>query len=267
MSVVSKVYDDGSLFRMQAKWQPDPTMPRKRKAIPQRASAHVRPARIVTQAHIDRKLAESRARCEHKLAGLKRDLAYAYGRLKSKNEPALVMPKWELRISELKSLIRNQEEKLARSEPALSARQQPVHPAPIVQDVALSVPVPSQRTTMVACAPSRDGQAAFRAAVLDAYGKCAVTGCHDRDALQAAHVIPYVDERSHVLSNGLCLRADVHCLYDRDLLRIGADMVVWVSPEVKSAEYRALHGVQVAVPALHRHRPCPILLSERHKHL
>jgi hypothetical protein len=85
----------------------------------------------------------------------------------------------------------------------------------------LPVPAPSERVRPgdVNYA-SREGQDAFRALMLRAYGRCAVTGSTVEAALEVAHIIPYVDPRSNLISNGLCLRADIHRLYDRDMLRI-----------------------------------------------
>lgn len=133
--------------------------------------------------------------------------------------------------------------------------------------VALSVPTPSERQSPGVSAPSREGQTQFRATIIAAYGQCAITGCRDEPALQAAHIIPYVDERSHVVRNGICLRADIHCLYDRDMIRIGADGSVWVSDAVSSPEYRFLHGRVIAVPADAGNRPCRTLLAQRHKYV
>lgn len=147
---------------------------------------------------------------------------------------------------------------------SLSATQLPI---PILEPVALSVPVPADRATRTVCVPSREGQARFRAMVIAAYGKCAVTGCQDEVALQAAHIIPYVDERSHVIRNGICLRADIHCLFDRGLVEIGADCTITVDDSVRSADYRALHGRVAIMPDCVDDRPCAVLLTERSKHL
>jgi hypothetical protein len=113
-----------------------------------------------------------------------------------------------------------------------------------VPPVDLGVPLPAERVKPVDVTyPSREGQQQFRSMILQAYGRCAVTGCQDEAVLQAAHVIPYVDARSNVLQNGICLRADIHCLYDRNLIRIRADGLVWVDPAVRS--YRDLDGTRI----------------------
>lgn len=131
----------------------------------------------------------------------------------------------------------------------------------------LSVPVPSDRQGGQRAQPSREGQSRFRSMVISAYGQCAITGCRDEAALQAAHIIPYVDDRSHALHNGICLRADIHCLFDRNLIGVSAECAVWVSAVVTTPEYRALHGKPIAVPPDQDSRPCMVLLSGRHKYI
>lgn len=67
----------------------------------------------------------------------------------------------------------------------------------------------------------REGQAAFRQAVLDNYGgRCCVTGCRERLVLEAAHISPYSGRLSNHPSNGLCLRVDIHRLFDGFLISI-----------------------------------------------
>jgi hypothetical protein len=66
---------------------------------------------------------------------------------------------------------------------------------------------------------ARQGQFAFRSALLEAYqGRCAVTGCDATAALEAAHLRPYRGPDSNTVTNGLLLRADIHTLLDLRLL-------------------------------------------------
>jgi hypothetical protein len=67
---------------------------------------------------------------------------------------------------------------------------------------------------------SRDGQVAFRARLIDFYGRCALSGCTTLTALEAAHVRPVASHGSDDPSNGILLRADLHKLFDADLLAI-----------------------------------------------
>lgn len=147
-------------------------------------------------------------------------------------------------------------------EPAETRLEPMPQPAPVVD---LSVPLPAERARLEDVTyPSREGQQKFRADVLAAYGKCVVTGCQDEAALEAAHVIPYVDQRSNVIGNGICLRADIHRLYDRDLIRITPDGVVMVSKAVKSGPYRHLHGKRVAIDGVW---PDQELMAVRHRYV
>ena len=55
---------------------------------------------------------------------------------------------------------------------------------------------------------------------MDAYGgRCAITGYDVEEALQAAHIVPYLGPQSNTVNNGLLLRADVHNLFDSTYFR------------------------------------------------
>lgn len=70
----------------------------------------------------------------------------------------------------------------------------------------------------------RQGQSRFRDDLLQAYGgRCAITGCTIEEILQAAHIMPHRGEHTNHVQNGLLLRADLHTLFDLDILRIDAD--------------------------------------------
>ena len=112
----------------------------------------------------------------------------------------------------------------------------------------------------------RRGQAAFRAALLEAYGgKCCVTGCALTHALEAAHIAPYRGDHSHHVQNGLLLRSDIHTLFDLGLLVITEGYRVKLSTlALEDDSYANLEGKQLILPddqtrlpsldALGRHR-------------
>ncbi len=57
----------------------------------------------------------------------------------------------------------------------------------------------------------RLGQGGFRAEVTDAYGRrCAVSGERTLPVLDAAHIRPFREMKSHDVRNGLLLRSDIH---------------------------------------------------------
>ena len=97
----------------------------------------------------------------------------------------------------------------------------------------------------------RQGQPAFRKALIDAYdGTCAITGCAVTAILEAAHVHPYRGEHTNVVSNGLLLRTDIHTLFDLRLIAIDPDtLTVLVSPDLDGTEYAQLQGRVVHQPS------------------
>lgn len=103
----------------------------------------------------------------------------------------------------------------------------------------------------------RRGQPAFRRALLAAYGgRCAITGCDAEDALEAAHIIGYLGPDTQHVSNGLLLRADIHTLFDLDLLAICPDTLsVALAPSLRASTYSVLEGVALSLPAALAQRP------------
>lgn len=79
----------------------------------------------------------------------------------------------------------------------------------------------------------REGQGAFRARLLDAYGRsCAITGEHTQPVLDAAHIQPYLGPRSNHVQNGLLLTKEFHTLFDLGYVTVTPDYVVRVSPSL-----------------------------------
>lgn len=100
-------------------------------------------------------------------------------------------------------------------------------------------------------AKPRLGQAGFRVAVLDAYGRrCAVTEEKTLPVLEAAHITPYSEGGSHEVSNGLLLRSDFHTLFDQGYLTIDTDYRLLVSKRLREEFSNGRHyyehqGLQV----------------------
>jgi predicted restriction endonuclease len=103
----------------------------------------------------------------------------------------------------------------------------------------------------------RRGQPQFREALLAAYGsRCAITGCDAKEALEAAHILPYRGEETNHVQNGLLLRADIHTLFDLGLIAIDTDQsVVVVHPTLRTGHYSALHGSELRRPQDPRFHP------------
>ena len=105
-----------------------------------------------------------------------------------------------------------------------------------------------ERVTVERSRVEREGQGRFRRDVLDAFGSCCcLTGEHVETVLEAAHIYPYMGKSSNAVSNGLCLRSDIHRLFDRFLLSVNPDQWrVELSSEIRGSHgYGWLHGEHV----------------------
>lgn len=88
-----------------------------------------------------------------------------------------------------------------------------------VQHSQLPSIIERQRTLTTVLA--RPGQSRFREKVFKAYsGRCYLTGDSIGEILEAAHIIPVTENGSDDPDNGICLRVDIHRLYDTNNLRI-----------------------------------------------
>jgi predicted restriction endonuclease len=96
----------------------------------------------------------------------------------------------------------------------------------------------------------RQGQTQFREGLLKNYReRCAATGYTAREVLEAAHIDPYRGAKSNVLSNGLLLRADIHTLFDLNLIGVD-DQGRWVvSSRLAGTAYADLAGKRLAPPS------------------
>jgi hypothetical protein len=94
---------------------------------------------------------------------------------------------------------------------------------------------------------ARRHQSAFRKALMKAYeGRCAVTGTNVAVVLEAAHISPHAESGDNRSQNGLLLRADLHVLFDLNLLRINPrSLCVDLAPSLRSAPYAELHGRRI----------------------
>jgi len=102
----------------------------------------------------------------------------------------------------------------------------------------------------------RQGQAEFRARLLEAYGnRCALSECDIADALEAAHILPYLGVAANHVQNGLLLRADLHTLFDLNLFRIDPECLkVSISPKLRKTHYEWLNEKRLH-SVLDHHRP------------
>jgi hypothetical protein len=97
---------------------------------------------------------------------------------------------------------------------------------------------------------ARRGQGSFRNTLRNRFGdRCLVTGCQILDLLEAAHIAPYRGDPDNSPQNGLLLRADIHTLFDLDLLGIDPnDLTIHLHPKVR-AEYGSIEGTALECKA------------------
>lgn len=124
-----------------------------------------------------------------------------------------------------------------------------------------------ERTRKAVTRVVRERQQRFRKELMDAYeGACSITSVTTPEVLQAAHIDPYRGRKSQLVNNGLLLRADVHLLYDAQLLSVEPEThVIHVSKKVQESLYRNLEGEHIRMPRDKRLRPNEELLDQQFK--
>ena len=117
---------------------------------------------------------------------------------------------------------------------------------------------------------ARQGQHRFRNALMTAYeNACALTGCSVPEVLEAAHIVPYGGKHTNHVQNGLLLRADIHTLFDMDLIGIdpsGIDPSTWkivLHQKLRNGPYKELHGSTPNFPKKRNQHPNVQALKER----
>jgi hypothetical protein len=109
-----------------------------------------------------------------------------------------------------------------------------------VRHSALPSIIERQRT--VTSVLRRPGQARFRENILGVYcGRCFLTGEEIPEVLEAAHIIPVTHGGDDLDDNGICLRVDIHRLFDSGNIRIRPTGELMVSEAVAASKnYRSL---------------------------
>lgn len=106
------------------------------------------------------------------------------------------------------------------------------------------------RERAVAQITLRRGQPEFRRNLIAAYqGRCAITQCNVVEALEAAHVTPFLGSETNRIDNGILLRADLHTLFDLGLISVDPDaLTVLIAEELDGTEYGGLAGTRLHLP-------------------
>ncbi|MYM70362.1 HNH endonuclease [Pseudoduganella sp. FT55W] len=109
----------------------------------------------------------------------------------------------------------------------------------------------------------RQGQKKFRNDVLSAYNNsCAITGCDVVEAIEAAHIYPYLGQQTNIVTNGLPLRSDLHTLYDLGLITIrAASMTVLIRPTLLGSMYGSFANTVIRPPRAKEHQPNRVALN------
>lgn len=119
------------------------------------------------------------------------------------------------------------------------------------------------RKKVLAMVARRQGQPAFRRALMKAYGgRCAITGCAVEAVLEAAHISPYRGPETNHVTNGLLLRADLHTLFDLKLLTVTAENRVSVATRLLGSTYAQLHDEKLRLPARTQDQPSSKALDQ-----
>lgn len=123
------------------------------------------------------------------------------------------------------------------------------------------------RKRIMAAIVQREGQPAFRQALLRAYGgMCAISGCGIEALLEAAHIVPYLGSHMNIAENGLLLRADLHKLFDLHLFCIDPDTrTVRLSDTLRNSEYACFDDVRLRDPLERSMTPLTEALKHHHE--
>jgi len=120
------------------------------------------------------------------------------------------------------------------------------------------------RNRILASICRRQGQENFRRKLLKAYErKCAVTNSSITETLEAAHIIPYKGSSTNHVQNGILLRADIHTLFDLDLLRIDKNYRIHIDESIEDKEYTKFDSKYLRLPANQEFHPSKEALKKR----
>ena len=118
-------------------------------------------------------------------------------------------------------------------------------------------------TTKTQMVEVRTKQPQFRRDVLKAYeNSCCVTGYNEVSVLEAAHIKDFSSSRDNSVSNGLCLRADIHKLYDKGQIKIDENFIIQVDLSLMCTPYKRYDGQRIRLPKTNM-RPSKINLKAK----
>ena len=97
----------------------------------------------------------------------------------------------------------------------------------------------------------RRGQSKFRKSLIHRYGPaCLISGCKLLEVVEASHIWPYRGDKDNHPENGLLLRADLHTLFDLNLLGIHPQQwTLHFHPTARSAGYSKFEDRRLRIGA------------------
>lgn len=106
-----------------------------------------------------------------------------------------------------------------------------------------------ERDSVLRAIKLRRGQQDFRNKLLKRYNNtCIVTGCKIIDILEAAHINPYRGINDNHPENGLLLRADIHTLFDLNLITINPyTLTLIISDTLLDTEYKTFKNQKIII--------------------
>ena len=121
----------------------------------------------------------------------------------------------------------------------------------LVQDVRhSSLPSLIDRQRSLTSVLARPGQTRFRDTVLKAYSsQCLLSGETIEEVLEAAHIVPVEHRGADTEDNGLCLRVDVHRLFDSGSIRMAPNGHITYSDAVRSSRNYRVLPTRIVLPS------------------
>lgn len=111
------------------------------------------------------------------------------------------------------------------------------------------IPANIERKKVVREVLDRPNQNLFRKVILEAYqSTCLITGVKLDTVLEAAHVKPVKYKGIDEVYNGICLRADIHTLFDSNHLRIRPNGQLLLSEEARKVDNYDFLPKEIALP-------------------
>ncbi len=113
-------------------------------------------------------------------------------------------------------------------------------------------PLPSiiERQRTLSTVLARPGQSRFRELVFKAYsGQCFLTGDSMGEILEAAHIIPVTHGGADKPDNGICLRVDIHRLFDSNNIRIKGSGELQFSDALRASQNYSFLPHKIKIPS------------------